>query len=179
MSRPVNKYDTFWHRFFAGFIDGLIFLPFGIIDFFMKRGVDGFLIFPWLIISYSAFFVYSIYFHWTRGQTIGKKMMGVKVVDVSEEKLLTLKQAIMRDSVYAGLQIVALILVIINIVHYQRYTMTIEEEALGGLLPFVGQAWFILEVVTMLTNDKRRAFHDFMAGSVCVLVMKEEMNQES
>jgi uncharacterized RDD family membrane protein YckC len=29
-------------------------------------------------------------------------------------------------------------------------------------------AWFVLELLTMLTNNKRRALHDFIAGSVVV-----------
>ena len=28
--------------------------------------------------------------------------------------------------------------------------------------------WFVLEIVTMLTNDHRRALHDFIAGTVVV-----------
>jgi uncharacterized RDD family membrane protein YckC len=30
--------------------------------------------------------------------------------------------------------------------------------------------WFILEILTMFTNKKRRAFHDYLAGSVVVRV---------
>ena len=28
--------------------------------------------------------------------------------------------------------------------------------------------WFLLEFITLLTNDKRRAFHDYIAGTVVV-----------
>jgi uncharacterized RDD family membrane protein YckC len=31
-------------------------------------------------------------------------------------------------------------------------------------------AWFTLEIVTMLSNRKRRAVHDFIAGSVVMRV---------
>ena len=36
------------------------------------------------------------------------------------------------------------------------------------VLMYSTSAWFIVEVATMLTNDKRRALHDFIAGSVVV-----------
>jgi uncharacterized RDD family membrane protein YckC len=28
----MNKYDTFWLRFFAGFVDGLVLLPVGVAE---------------------------------------------------------------------------------------------------------------------------------------------------
>jgi uncharacterized RDD family membrane protein YckC len=28
--------------------------------------------------------------------------------------------------------------------------------------------WFLVEIITMLTNDKRRALHDFIAGTVVI-----------
>ena len=34
--------------------------------------------------------------------------------------------------------------------------------------------WFVAEVLTMLTNDKRRALHDFIAGTVVVRTNTED-----
>jgi hypothetical protein len=34
--------------------------------------------------------------------------------------------------------------------------------------------WFVAEVLTMLTNDKRRALHDFVAGTVVVRTNTED-----
>ena len=36
------------------------------------------------------------------------------------------------------------------------------------LLAIVPGLWFLAEVVTMLTNEKRRALHDYIAGTVVV-----------
>ena len=38
----------------------------------------------------------------------------------------------------------------------------------GELLVWASLAWLALELVTMLTNEKRRAFHDYIAGTVVV-----------
>jgi len=38
----------------------------------------------------------------------------------------------------------------------------------GKILDVAGFSWFILEVITMLTNSKRRALHDWIAGTVVV-----------
>jgi uncharacterized RDD family membrane protein YckC len=35
-------------------------------------------------------------------------------------------------------------------------------------LDWLATLWFLLEIATMLTNEKRRAVHDFIAGSVVI-----------
>jgi len=40
-----------------------------------------------------------------------------------------------------------------------------------------GFGWFIAELVTMLTNSKRRAVHDFIAGSVVVRFSKPALGE--
>ena len=40
----------------------------------------------------------------------------------------------------------------------------------SSLVSLARYAWYLLEVVTMLTNHKRRALHDYIAGSVVVRV---------
>jgi uncharacterized RDD family membrane protein YckC len=44
--------------------------------------------------------------------------------------------------------------------------MDIIQESI--LLSYVSLGWFITEVVTMLTNKKRRALHDFIANTVVI-----------
>jgi uncharacterized RDD family membrane protein YckC len=39
-----------------------------------------------------------------------------------------------------------------------------------AFMVYAGGLWFLAEVVTMLTNEKRRALHDWIAGSVVVRV---------
>lgn len=40
--------------------------------------------------------------------------------------------------------------------------------------------WFVAEVLTMLTNEKRRALHDFIAGTVVVRTnIKQEGAQDA
>jgi hypothetical protein len=38
------------------------------------------------------------------------------------------------------------------------------------VLAFVNLGWFLLELATMFTNSKRRAFHDLIANTVVVRV---------
>lgn len=163
-----DKYNTFSGRFWAGLIDGLILLPFALFDFiFLKPDRTLFIVIPWLMISYTMYFAYSILLHWKFGQTIGKRAMKVSVVDVSETKGLNFVQAFLRDSIPLFIQVIILIklvIVTIQIGQYDEFEIFQETQ----LLSYVSLVWFIIEVVTMLTNKKRRALHDFIAKTVVI-----------
>jgi hypothetical protein len=92
----------------------------------------------------------------------------VKVLDVGEQRTPTVKQAILRDSVPIAMGMVSTVH-FINLVITGRYTsLPSAEEGLWRVLAYAGGIWFFLEVVTMLTNNKRRALHDLIAGTVVV-----------
>lgn len=167
------KYQTFWARFLAGIIDGIVFIPITFLDNFLLSYLESpSLLSVWIVISYSLYFLYSIGFHWLTGQTLGKRAMGIKVMDLSETRTLTLKQAFLRDSVYVVLQFIGVFLIVrsvLNIGFYSPFEVS-DAESMLSLLSFL---WFLLEIITMFSNSKRRAFHDLMAGSV-VVDMDEE-----
>ena len=43
-----------------------------------------------------------------------------------------------------------------------------DELTLTGAASMVAGTWFVLEIITMLLNKKRRALHDLIAGTVVV-----------
>lgn len=109
--------------------------------------------------------VYSIFFHYKYGQTPGKWIARVKVLDLSETRLLTLKQSVFRDSFFLVIEVVGLF--------YFFFQTNKSDYLQNGYDDFASQPiiwWTIIELVTMLTNKKRRAVHDLMAGSVVVRV---------
>lgn len=171
----MNRYNTFSGRFWAGIIDGLILLPFGVLDFFILDPEQPLgLVLPWMLFSYSSYFIYNIYFHWKTGQTIGKRLMKVKVMDFSEQGTLSFKQAVLRDGVYLVLQIIGIVLIFINIVRIGAYTVA-GIEPYNSYLSYFSLAWFLIEIITLLTNEKGRALHDKIAGTV-VINLKETDN---
>ena len=162
----MDKYDTFSRRLFAGFIDGLVFVPI----YFLDDAIKKFSSIPFLVIGlilvYTSSYVYSIFFHWRYGQTLGKMAMKVRVVDVSEVKLLTLRQSFMRDSVFMLIETLGLIILIFEVVNLGFFPS--HNGGIDYYLSSLGFLWFLVEIVTMLTNNKKRAFHDLMAGSVVI-----------
>lgn len=161
------KYQTFGLRFAAGFIDGLLLIPIDLVDYWAfapERPIV--LVIVWALISFPSPWLYSVLMHGFYGQTIGKRFAGVKVLDISE-KPITMRQAFLRDSVYIGLNIIALLLFL-----YMRVVGELPNTPVINLTRYlVGYAalgWFLLEILTTLTNKKRRAVHDFIAGTVVV-----------
>lgn len=161
------RYDTFWPRFFAGIVDGLILLP---LDFLLgaaERASLAPVASAALVLDQTVMFAYSIYLHGTYGQTVGKWLMKVKVLSVDESRL-TMRQAFLRDSIGLSLA-VAYLLFAIPLVFSGMSPDTREfNDHIPRVIWSVGAVTFVLEVITMLTNPKRRALHDFIAGSVVV-----------
>lgn len=95
--------------------------------------------------------------------------MDIRVVDQSETRLLTLKQSFMRDGIYILLETIGMVILIIKIIELGHYP--IGNSGIEYYLDWLSTLWLLLEIGTMLTNERRRAVHDIIAGSV---VIKEE-----
>jgi len=166
------KYSTFGPRFWAGFVDGLVFLPVSLLDNYLTSPErTALVLIAWAVFSYSAYWVYSVSLHTLRGQTIGKRSQHVKVMDVSEERIPSLRQAILRDiaGVTAGI-CGMLYFSYLVIAHKYAGTNELLNHWPWRILAFANLGWFVLELATMFTNSKRRAFHDLIANTVVVRV---------
>jgi uncharacterized RDD family membrane protein YckC len=172
---PDPRYGTAWPRFWAGLIDGAVFQPLIWLDGWIWSAFHTpLLLVPWFV-SYSMSFVaYSVLLHWRWGQTLGKRVTGVRVHSLSGGPL-SLRQAAMRDILPLILSIVRVLLDLPDVAHGKNPYQD-PAAGLAGLSTFdlvviwSVWAWWILEVATMLSNSKRRALHDFIAGTVVMRV---------
>lgn len=169
---PEDKlYKTFWRRFIAQFVDGLFVTVITMVFLLVIAPIvlttgatTGWALLPLLIIMNTIVIGYPIVMHAEYGQTLGKMATGVKVMDVSEARGLTIRQSMLRDIVPLISGVVATIAAVVQI---SKGNLSDDgspsaydfHEALLGI-------WFLLEVITMLFNKKRRAVHDFIAGTV-------------
>ncbi len=164
----ANKYSNFWRRFFAVIIDGLVFLPLQWIDEYILSGAIGSVgVFLWGVGGAILGISYYVILHAKYGQTIGKMVMKVKVVDVSESRNITVKQSCMRD-------IVPIIMVPFSVYAYAQLAFfgktwqSLDQDSVLTIVSLIMISWVVLESVSMLFNEKRRAVHDYIAGSVVV-----------
>ena len=164
-----HRYNTFWLRIWAGWIDCLILLPLWIAHSQVFN--HGFPI-PIIVASYLfnsfAGVLYSILLHFKYGQTVGKRVMKIKVKGIDAESL-TLLQAATRDVV----PILATPMFMIPELPYILKGIDPGVLYEGGNEPTYYRireslicAWFLLELITMLSNRRRRAIHDYVARTV-------------
>ena len=163
---PTQRYRTFWPRFWAGFIDGLIFLPIVyLLDKVVASESSDWINFSSDVLYGIVSFAYSIVLHWRYGKTIGKMVTHVTVLRNDTETSINLRQSFLRDSPWIALTIVGWAIAAIAIGTGISSGLTV---VLGKLFQWCSFAWFLVEIVTMLTNDKRRAVHDYIADTVVV-----------
>jgi uncharacterized RDD family membrane protein YckC len=164
-------YQTFWPRFWAGWIDAAVLLPLTLLDDWVwavgPSPLAGLL---WFSVSSLSWGLYSILLHAYRGQTAGKYLMGVRVIDVSGAAL-SLRQAVLRDSIWVLATLVE-IGVFAPMILGGRNPYDAESPLSDGynLLMAASVGWMLLEFGSMLFSAKRRAVHDLIAGSVVVRV---------
>ncbi|MBB3167299.1 RDD family protein [Simiduia aestuariiviva] len=162
-----NKYSTFGPRFVAAIIDGICLL---VIGFFF--GIVVGIIPAWLVdityyITSFGIIIYSVLLHGLYGQTIGKALMSVKVVNHSDEGDITFKQAFIRDCIPIAIWAATILAVMVAPVDTDGHLPVIVQYMLvfSGVFNII---WFLLEIVTTLLNEKRRAFHDYIADTVVI-----------
>lgn len=165
----MYRYNTFWSRFWAGFVDGLVLLPLGLIDsWLLVPSKPVAIVLGWAALSYSLYWLYSVILHARCGQTLGKMATGVKVLDVSEQSIPSLRQAFLRDIGPIAINSFAF-LYLVQLVLNDRFAPGAAVNTIPAMiLGVAAMGWFLLEIITMLTNPKRRALHDFIAGTVVV-----------
>jgi uncharacterized RDD family membrane protein YckC/predicted RNA-binding Zn-ribbon protein involved in translation (DUF1610 family) len=158
-------YRTFWRRFWAGSVDGFVLGEIGALDYYLWPHSTSSLVSACrLVMLWVAGPAYSIYLHGRFGQTIGKRLLRIRVVDVSERPL-TVRQAFLREALNLPLAVWSLLAALFAL----RHGGDPDDMHLG---PPIGVYWGLLglELVSTLGSFKRRALHDLIAGSVVVRV---------
>jgi uncharacterized RDD family membrane protein YckC len=173
-----GPYRNFWRRFWAGMVDGVIFEPVSWLDkWIWATGAPVPLLVLWFLLATSSRVAYSVLLHGFYGQTVGKRLLGVRVYDVSGAKL-SMRQAMLRDcfpiviNLVAGVALLPTVAAGENPLDPARFESGPSTWVLA--VAWASGAWLLLELATMLANPHRRALHDFIAGSVVMRVRKQE-----
>lgn len=161
----MEKYQTFLPRFVALVIDAFIMLPIAISDdWFRQAEFPPLFFYFWIPISILIFPLYSILMHGIYGQTLGKMAMNVKVLDVSEEPL-KFSQAIWRELPQLIFNFASIVL---GIVFLNQDAESAPVKNSYMVYTVLAAIWGFADIFVFLTDSKRRALHDYIAGSVVV-----------
>lgn len=159
----MEKYKTLPKRLLAAIIDGIILYPISFLDsFYTNKSVPLFVMGTLAVaVIYLFYFVFS---HAKFGYTIGKKVTGLKVLDVSESRLITVKSSMLRES--------PLVVINLGVILYAGAFLNTNilefEEIFYNITSGANLIWVIAELIYALSNKKNRAIHDLIAGSVVV-----------
>ncbi len=171
----MNRYQTLERRLGAVIVDLIIVVaPLAALDqvvFFFEPSPS--VLLPWLFISTFAGAAYHILLQGWYGQTLGKMLLRVKVVRFDGEGPITTYQAFLREIptlLFNAVSIAGQALVAFSGTEiYQSVPITILN-----VLMFLAVPWVIAEVFCAIKTIKRRAVHDFIAGTVVIRTDLEE-----
>jgi len=180
---PLEKdgarvYAGFWPRFGALWVDVLVLVPLALASSWLQS-VSIPLAILGTIANSAIFLGYTIYFHYRYGATLGKMATGIKVT-LPNGSPIGLKQAFLRSSVETGFGFLSLVATVIAILHadpeqYLSAGWDERTEYVASLFPawhtivsFASVLWFWSEMIVLLFNKRKRALHDFIAGTVVI-----------
>lgn len=166
----MDKYQTIGARFVASIIDTFIFLPVGYIirplfvslDSSIGTAFWGEVFLQLIAVSYY------ILMHYYLGQTFGKMLFKVKVLDIAEQPI-TFLQAILRS-----LPTLIALVISINFNNPQILDGTANPNDIfvaKNLVFYLATGLFLFSLanaITLLVSNKHRALHDYIAGTIVI-----------
>jgi uncharacterized RDD family membrane protein YckC len=171
-------YASFWQRFLAHLVDKIIFLPFAGIVYLIgekTRLVYLYWFIPGLIIG----LLFHVYLVKRFGGTPGKLLLKSRIAMVDGSPVTT-QASIIRYSVSFILTAateLAILIATLSMSDADYFSMGYMKRAaqIVSLAPswystttMLLSVWIWSEFITMLFNKKRRAVHDFMAGTIVI-----------
>ncbi|MEI6712626.1 MAG: RDD family protein [Verrucomicrobiota bacterium] len=173
------KYAGFWQRLIAGLIDFFVLLiPSAAIA--LLSGSSKTLAFICETPLGLLYWGYTFYFLSKRGQTIGKQAICIRVVNIDGSKI-TQTTAFRRCIVDLCIGIISTIgalwgIACISPEEFVSLTWTTRNLAIQKFQPnfirwvdIASTIWVCSEVLVVIFNVKKRALHDFIAGTVVIV----------
>jgi uncharacterized RDD family membrane protein YckC len=173
------RYAGFWSRLWATFVDVVVLTP----PFVLIVWLEGFsrtAAFLLVVPKTLMFPAYSIYCHGRWGQTIGKMAASIRVVSTDGDAI-SWPQAFLRASVDTVLAVAISATLVVGISRMptsewvtlswtERGARVAQLSPRYEALDWANSVWFWGELVALLFNRRRRALHDFIAGTVVIHV---------
>lgn len=173
-----SLYAGFWTRFGSLLADFIFLSPIVILTLFLN-GLDKNAYFYTFIPSIAFGIWYNIYLPRRYGGTPGKLVSGIKIIRSDGEEI-GWREAFLRHIVLLVLTVVSSIVMIVCLTNADaetfsslgwlkrsQYLMTFAP----GFYLFYSWAtniWMYGELIVLLTNRRKRAIHDFIAGTVII-----------
>jgi uncharacterized RDD family membrane protein YckC len=163
------KYATIWRRFWAAILDTLVLLPMLIFILYIKHHVqNSILLAGVIVINYSFANVYSIWMHSRTGQTFGKMVTNIRVLDEDEIWAPSLREAFMMNIGSVVYSVCTIGLALHAVVMHTYSPQGLLKNSLSRLLLSLFECWTLADIICIFCNRKHRSLHDLIAGTVVV-----------
>ena len=181
------RYAGFWPRLAALLLDMLIMLPLTALVFWGSERYRLFLLYCFVPSTLFGLF-YGVYLVRRFGGTPGKLIVGVRIRKVSGEPV-GYREAILRylpEFILNMLMSVGFLMSVLHMSDTEYHALSFMERARRMVelapswykpLQIVQNVWVWGELIVLLTNRKRRALHDFIAGTVVVRISPNQSLQ--
>jgi uncharacterized RDD family membrane protein YckC len=183
-NESAKQYAGFWSRVGASLIDVVVIIPCLVLVPFASRSWPTMLALLAEIVSTLMGPAYSIYCHGRYGQTIGKRLFGIRVRSIGGTSI-SWRAAWIRDSLYVIMSVLnAAVLIMHSGAHSPErlapltfvqwsQLLVASKPAFMRWTEAAEQVWAWSEPVVMLLNKQRRALHDFIAGTIVLSTESE------
>ena len=173
-----NIYAGFWIRLGSILVDFIILLPVMFLTLYLN-GLSANAYYFTFIPSLAFHFWYGIYLVQKNGGTPGKLICNIKIYRIDGSDIQW-REAILRNSVSYVLYIFAAVITMIAISkadteHFDSLTWMTKQQYLMALSPVlfsiyskVSTVWTYSELFVLLFNKRKRAIHDYIAGTVII-----------
>jgi len=175
------RYAGFWRRLAAGLTDVLLFLPVTYL-LYVLDGLSRPAAVAAAVLGQASYYAYVLPMTLRYGGTLGKLAVGARV-RAADGMRLTWRHVWRRSAVdmAASTAIVVGTLVALGRVPFEAYSAagwSARLELVEGAVPWyavannVYLAWLASEFLVIMLNRRRRALHDFVAGTVVVVAAR-------
>jgi uncharacterized RDD family membrane protein YckC len=171
-------YAGFWTRLGSILLDFLILLPIITVILYLN-GLGKNIYFFTLIPNILLQIWYNIYLPKKYGGSPGKLAVGIRIIRLDGQPI-GWKEAILRNAVSLALTILSSLVMTscllkaddaifrsLGWMQRSRYLMSLSPDFFT-LNTWVTNIWVYGELIVLLTNKRKRAIHDFIAGTVIV-----------
>lgn len=173
-----RMYAGFWRRLSSLLIDFLLMIPYLWLDAYLS-GANELVFYLSIVPGFLFHFWFYIYLVKVFGGTPGKLIVGIKILKLNGSDV-TWREAILRESVSISFGIFALMislyaLPMVDWDYYDKMGWMEKNKYLFGLTPkwdtiytWSSNLWIYSEFFVLLLNKKKRAIHDYIAGTVII-----------
>ena len=164
-------YAGFFLRAKAFLADAVIYLPIWIVIFSLNKVEKNYVIYTSLF-SYLFFIFYNVILVYHYEGTPGKRLAKIKIKK-KNGKRIGVKEAIFREIVrffLAGFLTVGYVITALKLPdgNYSYQGFESLKPSWYKYADWLNQIWIWSEIIVILLNKRKRALHDFIAGTVVI-----------